>query len=79
MIYNLQTVIDVERVVIGGGISAQKIVATTIQADYQALMAQNDVIANVLTPIPILTSRFGNDANLYGAIYHLLMTINQEV
>lgn len=79
MIYNLQTVIDVDRVVIGGGISAQKIVAATIQADYQALMAQNDVIANVLTPIPILTSRFGNDTNLYGAIYHLLMTINQEV
>lgn len=79
MIYNLQTVIDVERLVIGGGISAQKIVADTIEADYRALLSQHDVIANVLTPIPILPSHFANDANLYGAIYHLLMTINQEI
>lgn len=79
LIYNLQMVIDVERVVIGGGISAQPIVADQIQTAYRALLAQNAVIANVLTPIPILSSRFGNDANLYGAIYHLLMTINQEV
>lgn len=27
----------------------------------------------------ILPARFGNDANLYGALYHLLLRLNHEV
>ncbi|MEX0379970.1 ROK family protein [Leuconostoc sp. MS02] len=79
LIYNVQAIVDVDRVVIGGGISAQKIVTTTIQQAYDKLFHSNEIVTSVLTSVEILPSKFANDANLYGAIYHLLMTINKEV
>ena len=79
LIYNLQTIIDVDRIVIGGGISAQKIVTETIQSAYDEMFHSNEMVAAVLTPAEIKASKFANDANLYGAIYHLLLKINAEV
>lgn len=79
LIYNVQAVIDVKRVVIGGGISAQAIVADTIKMIYNKMLASNPIFANTLTPVEIMASKFANDANLYGAIYHLLLMINGEV
>lgn len=79
LIHNVQAVVDLERVVIGGGISAQAIVAETIKTVYDKMLASNPVFANTLTPVEITASKFANDANLYGAIYHLLLTINGEV
>ena len=79
LIYNLQTIIDVDRIVIGGGISAQKIVTETIQSAYDEMFHSNEMVAAVLTPAEIRASKFANDANLYGAIYHLLLKINAEV
>lgn len=79
LIYNVQTVVDLQRYVIGGGISEQSIVAIEIKKAYQTLFARNEIVINTLTSVEIMPSKFGNDANLYGAIYHLLQTINDEV
>lgn len=78
LIHNVQSVVDLQRYLIGGGISAQPIVATEIKKAYQKLFAHRQIIANTLTPAEIMSSKFSNDANLYGAIYHLLLVINDE-
>lgn len=74
-IHNLQSVLDVQRYVIGGGISAQPIVTETIRKAYQALHQQLPIIQQTLTVPEIMTGKFSNDANLYGALYHLLQVI----
>ena len=79
LIQNIQAIVDVQRIVIGGGISAQPIVAERIRDQYMTFFEENEVVAGTLTPVEIVAGQFANDANLFGAIYHLLMEINQEV
>lgn len=74
-IQNMQSVIDLERYVIGGGISAQPIVATTIRRCYREIHESIPVIRDTLTEPTIITGKFSNEANLYGALYHLLKTV----
>ncbi|MFC6200614.1 ROK family protein [Lactiplantibacillus nangangensis] len=74
-IHNLQSVLDVQRYVIGGGISAQPIVTKTIREAYHSLHQQLPIIQQTLTVPEIVTAKFSNDANLYGALYHLLQVI----
>lgn len=79
LIYNIQTVVDLQRYVIGGGISSQPIVTTEIEKAYHQLFERNHIVTQTLTKAEIWPSKFSNDANLYGAIYHLLLKINDEV
>lgn len=65
-IYNLQTVYDPERFVIGGGISAQPLLFTLLKEEL------NNIYDAIPYPIPradITACRFGNDANLLGALF----------
>jgi predicted NBD/HSP70 family sugar kinase len=73
LILSIQAVVDVDRYVIGGGISAQPIVVTQINQAYSDLFAQNKIIEKTLTRPEIVTAKFGNDANLYGALYSYLL------
>ena len=77
-IQNLQATVDIERVVIGGGISAQSIVTATIREAYEAFYQGNPYINRMISHVDIVPGKFGNDANLYGAIYRLLLELNQE-
>ena len=77
-IQNLQATVDIERVVIGGGISAQPIVTATIREAYESFYNGNPYINRMISHVDIVPGKFGNDANLYGAIYHLLLELNQE-
>ncbi|UQS83690.1 ROK family protein [Bombilactobacillus thymidiniphilus] len=72
LINNMQAVLDLERYVIGGGISAQPIVAQTIKIEYQKLREKLPILATTLTQPEIVTGKFQNDANLCGALYHFL-------
>lgn len=74
----IQATVDLERYVIGGGISAQPIVADTIRAEYHKLIDQLDLTAS-MTPPAIIKANFENDANLYGALYNLLLKTNHEL
>lgn len=78
-IQNLQATVDFERVVIGGGISAQPIVTRTIRQAYESFYEGNPYIKNMINHVDIVAGRLGNDANLYGAVYRLLLELNQEV
>lgn len=79
MIHNIQAIMDLDRIVIGGGISEQPIVIETINEAYQKIFNAHFAVRATLTPPEILPSRFKNDANLYGAVYRLLLEVNQEV
>lgn len=72
LIQNVQSVIDVERYVIGGGISAQPIVTETINSQLDKLRANNTMISDTLQRPEIVASKFHNLANSYGALYQLI-------
>lgn len=69
MIYNLDYTLDLDAVVIGGGISEQDILISTIQSEYKKLREKYEED----THAPIITDcKLHNDANLLGALYHYL-------
>lgn len=74
IIFNLQAVLDVERIVIGGGISTRKILIEQINYQYNAIRKQSIVVSSSLKPLEILPCHFGSNANLIGAIYALFTT-----
>ena len=64
-IFNLQTILDSERIAIGGGISAQPVLIEYIRRHL------NQLYSDCPYRIPraeIVTCKFQNDANLYGAM-----------
>ncbi len=73
MICNIQAMLDLQKIVIGGGISAQPIVTGEIRKQYLAIRTNFPFMANTLTEVEIDSCRFLNDANLLGALYQLLL------
>lgn len=65
-IYNLQTVYDPERFVIGGGISAQPLLFTLLREELTSIY---DAIPYPIPRADITSCKFGNDANLLGALF----------
>lgn len=79
LILNIQSVVDVQKFAIGGGISAQSILISGINRAYNALTNElNPMIGQTLHKPDIVASQFRNDSNLYGALYNLLLQINHE-
>ncbi|MDV0430698.1 ROK family protein [Lactiplantibacillus sp. DA1] len=72
LIQNIQSVIDVERYVVGGGISAQASVVENINRQLDRLRANNSMISSTLQRPEVVTSQFHNLANSYGALYQLI-------
>lgn len=73
-IYNIQCILDPEKVLIGGGISQQSIVLETINKHL------DDLFNSIPFDIPrakIDTCKFYNDSNLIGALYHHLVTFGE--
>jgi predicted NBD/HSP70 family sugar kinase len=79
LILNIQTVVDLTRFAIGGGISGDESVVPAINTAYDALLTEFPLIANTFSRPEIVRARFGNDANLYGALYGLLLDVNDEI
>lgn len=67
MIYNLDYILDLDAVVIGGGISEQDILITTIQQEYKDLRNKYEEDTH---PTIITECKHHNEANLLGALYH---------
>ena len=65
-IIGLQSVLDVERVAIGGGISAADALLSAIQTELDDLFARCPVFP-MLEP-ELVRCRYGNDANMIGAL-----------
>lgn len=75
LILNLQTILDVECCVIGGGISAQPVLIEEINRQFDLLHAQVEPIKLIVERPQILACQFLNDANLLGAAYLLTKSI----
>jgi len=69
LIHNMQTVLDVDCYVIGGGISQQDIVANEITTALKKLRETSPFVNETLTRPQIVSATFHNDANLLGSIY----------
>lgn len=67
MIYNLDYILDLDIVCIGGGISQQDILISTIQKQFTLL--RNEYKEDLNEP-HICSCAFFNEANLLGALYH---------
>lgn len=65
-IVSLQSVLDVERVAIGGGISAAEALLPAIQTELNSLFARCPVLP-MLEP-ELVRCHYGNDANMIGAL-----------
>lgn len=77
LIVALQAVLDLEVVLIGGGISVQPILIEEIKKQFtNAQKADRRLMADVTMPT-IKAARFGNEANLLGALYGLLLKIEE--
>lgn len=79
VIFNLQVTLDLEKIVIGGGISNQEIVIETIREYVYKLFELNPAISNTIFKPKIISSHFKSESNLYGALYNLLLKYEKEL
>ena len=79
-IYNLQTILDLELIAIGGGISKQPLLLTYLQKNLGENYEKNPILSFApFVPKPkVTTCKFYNDANLIGALYHHLQRRNHH-
>ena len=78
IIIDIQAVVDLDAIAIGGGISAQRIVVEGINRAYDQVLAENKLIRDTFTRPQIIEAKFKNSANLYGALYNLFIHVNGE-
>lgn len=78
LLINLQAVLDLDRVLLGGGISSQPSLLAEIDYQFEALQRQDPRLLADVTKPDLLAARFGNQANLRGALDGLLMHLNHE-
>ena len=70
-IVSLQAVLEAERIAIGGGVSRQPALIGAIDREVGAVWEHMGAWLPMRRP-EIVACRFGNDANLLGALYHYL-------
>lgn len=73
IIHNLHTILDLEKVLIGGGISSQPILLEEIRRAYRKIKSSSEVLEQTLSDIEIDSCAFQNNANLLGAVRHLII------
>lgn len=73
LIFNMQVNLDLEKFVIGGGISNQKIVSETIKKYTYELFELHPIIGNTIFKPEIESSHFKSESNLYGALYNFML------
>lgn len=66
--FDIQCLLDIDKIVMGGGISQQPKLIETIQGYYQRLLKAAPIIEQTLRPITIEAAKFQADANLIGAV-----------
>lgn len=73
-IYNLQVLLDLDLIAIGGGISQQPLLLEYINKNIDFLIKNNPLrsISPIIPTPKITTCKFFNDSNLIGALYHHL-------
>jgi predicted NBD/HSP70 family sugar kinase len=75
LILNLQSVLDVEKFLIGGGISRQDILLEEVNRQYTKLRSEFPYFNEHFLPVVIEVCKYHNDANILGAVYQLLVKL----
>ncbi len=78
MIINIQTVVNASKFVIGGGISAQPVLIEEINNQLHKILENNLMIGKQMIAPPVVAAKYGNDVNLYGALYALLLELKEK-
>lgn len=76
LLVNMQVLLDLEKVVIGGGISEQSIVIQTICDQYGAIREESPILGTTFKPLEIESCAFYNSSNLLGALHQLLLEVD---
>lgn len=78
-IYNFQTILDLEVITLGGGISQQAILLEEVQKQLDLLFMENPFAKYGLAvkKPKIVECKYYNDSNLIGALYHHLVMNNR--
>ncbi|KGO32487.1 ROK family protein [Oenococcus alcoholitolerans] len=69
LVHNIQTILDIDFFVIGGGISQRKIVVDGIYEALKKLRSSNSLVEATLKEPKIVGSAYKNKANLFGAFF----------
>ena len=77
LISNLQAILDLEKVVIGGGVSAQNSLIRMINQQYEKLRQQEPLLGRTMAALQIDACKFRNSANLLGALHQLLLDLDE--
>ena len=76
LIFNLQSLLRLEKVTIGGGISSQPLLIDEINHQYHDLFSQRG--HEQFEALPIQAARFHNESNLIGAAAYFYSSPNQK-
>lgn len=68
-IFAIQTVLDTEKIAVGGGISSQDRLIEVLNRKVSNLFEYYGQFTPILKPV-VVRCEFGNDSNLIGALYH---------
>lgn len=74
LIYNLQSLVRLEKVTIGGGISSQSFLLEEINHQYKSLMEESG--EQRFSLVEIQAARYHNSSNLLGAVCHFNILVN---
>ena len=74
LIYNLQSLVRLEKVTIGGGISSQALLLEEINHQYKSLMEESG--EQRFSLVEIQAARYHNSSNLLGAVCHFYLLEN---
>ena len=74
LIYNLQSLVRLEKVTIGGGISSQPLLLEKINHQYKSLMEESG--EQRFSLVEIQAARYHNSSNLLGAVCHFNILVN---
>ncbi|MGT2832948.1 ROK family protein [Streptococcus halotolerans] len=77
-INNLQSILDVERVIIGGGISAQTILIDEVNRQLDQLETEEGWVFKVVKRPQVMACFYHNSANLIGAAYYLGQSLSKD-
>jgi predicted NBD/HSP70 family sugar kinase len=78
LIYNIQSILDLNKFVIGGGISSQPILIKQLRNSFKKWHQISPLSERTITVPEIVSANFYNDANLIGAIVPLVKTIEKN-
>ena len=77
-LFNLIVTLNPQKILIGGGISAQPVVVSEIRHQFKLLQESDRRLQDDIAMPDIQAAKFGNEANLLGALYGLLLQLEEN-